>query len=177
MPGVAFPPVGPVGLSSPPSQVLCSAQTALARLRTLRLSLAPPYLACFCAFVVSLWGSWSGRNPQTTPGPWVTRSPHLGVWQGDTWLSHVPELPLWRRPALRPRWCPERSPSRLQDCCLPATGNRRLSPHTTWRDILLSTTIPISGLNHAACLLASSSSVRPLLGVHVDVTSDLLARL
>jgi hypothetical protein len=28
MPGVAFPPVGPVGLSSPPSPVLCSAQTA-----------------------------------------------------------------------------------------------------------------------------------------------------
>jgi len=28
MPGVAFPPVGPVGLSSPPSQVLCSAKTA-----------------------------------------------------------------------------------------------------------------------------------------------------
>jgi hypothetical protein len=28
LPGVAFPPVGPVDLSSPPSQVLCSAQTA-----------------------------------------------------------------------------------------------------------------------------------------------------
>ena len=28
LPGVAFPPVGPLGLSSPPSPVLCSAQTA-----------------------------------------------------------------------------------------------------------------------------------------------------
>src|SRR6266446_1546439 len=28
MPGVAFPPVGPLGLSSPPAPVLCSAQTA-----------------------------------------------------------------------------------------------------------------------------------------------------
>src|SRR5499426_1428741 len=28
MPGVAFPPVGPLGLSSPPSPVLCSAKTA-----------------------------------------------------------------------------------------------------------------------------------------------------
>ena len=28
MPGVAFPPVGPVGLGSPPSSVLCSAKTA-----------------------------------------------------------------------------------------------------------------------------------------------------
>ena len=30
-------------------------------------------------------------------------------------------------PALRPRWCPAYSPSRTQDCCLPATGNRRRS--------------------------------------------------
>jgi hypothetical protein len=28
MPGVAFPPVGPVGLGSPPSLVLCAAKTA-----------------------------------------------------------------------------------------------------------------------------------------------------
>jgi hypothetical protein len=48
---------------------------------------------------------------------------------------------------------------------------------TALRDILLSTTILISGLNHAACLLVPSSFVRPLLGVHVDVTTDLLARL
>ena len=34
-----------------------------------------------------------------------------------------------------------------------------------------------SGLDHAACLLIPSRSVRPLLGVHVEVTSDLLARL
>ena len=49
--------------------------------------------------------------------------------------------------------------------------------HTALRDILLSTTILISGLNHAACLLVPSSSVLPLLGVHVEVTTDLLARL
>jgi hypothetical protein len=45
------------------------------------------------------------------------------------------------------------------------------------RDILSSTTLLISGLDHAACLLTPSSSVRPLLGVHVDVAPDLLARL
>jgi hypothetical protein len=48
---------------------------------------------------------------------------------------------------------------------------------TALRDILSSTTLLISGLDHTACLLVPSSSVRPLLGVHVDVTSDLLARL
>ena len=41
----------------------------------------------------------------------------------------------------------------------------------------MSTTLRISGLNHAACIFVPSSSVRPLLGVHVDVTTDLLARL
>ena len=45
------------------------------------------------------------------------------------------------------------------------------------RDILLSTTILISGLNHAACLFVPSSSILPLLGVHVEFTTDLLARL
>src|SRR5437879_2148324 len=37
---------------------------------------------------------------------------------------------------------------------------------TTLRDILLSTTIHISGLNDAACLLATPGSVRPLAGRH-----------
>jgi len=44
------------------------------------------------------------------------------------------------------------------------------------RDILLSTTIHISGLNHAACILAHSSFVLPLLGWHVEFAPDLLAR-
>ena len=48
---------------------------------------------------------------------------------------------------------------------------------TALRDILLSTTIHISGLHHAACLLAPSSFVLPLLGVHVEFAPDLLARL
>ena len=45
------------------------------------------------------------------------------------------------------------------------------------RDILLSTTLHISGLNHAACILAHSSFVLPLLGWHVEFAPDLLARL
>jgi len=44
------------------------------------------------------------------------------------------------------------------------------------RVILMSTTILISGLNHAACMLVPSSSILPLLGLHVEVTTDLLAR-
>ena len=85
--------------------------------------------------------------------------------------------PLYACPALRPRWCPAHSPYRAQDCCLPALAHRRLSPRTFLRDILLSTTLHISGLNHAACLLAHSSFVRPLLGWHVEFAPDRLARL
>ena len=79
--------------------------------------------------------------------------------------------------ALRPRWSPIYSPMRIWDCCLPVTRNRRLSPLDVLRDILMSTTIIISGLNDAACILDPSSFVRPLLGLHVEFTTDLLARL
>jgi hypothetical protein len=44
------------------------------------------------------------------------------------------------------------------------------------RLILGTTTLHISGLHHAACFLVPSSFVRPLLGVHVAFTTDLLAR-
>ena len=80
-------------------------------------------------------------------------------------------------PALRPRWGPSDSPMRLWDCCLPAQRDCRLSPLNALGVILLPTTITISGLHHAACILDPSSPVRPLLGLHVEFTTDLLARL
>jgi hypothetical protein len=80
-------------------------------------------------------------------------------------------------PALRPRWGPIYSPMRSWDCCLPATRDHRLSPLDVLRDILMPTMIKISGLYHAACILESSSFVLPLLGLHVEFTTDLLARL
>ena len=43
--------------------------------------------------------------------------------------------------------------------------------------ILLTTTLHILGLNHAAYLLAHSRFVLPLLGWHVECATDLLARL
>jgi len=39
------------------------------------------------------------------------------------------------------------------------------------------TTIPISGLSHTACILDSSWFIRPLLGLHVEVTFNRLVRL
>ena len=80
-------------------------------------------------------------------------------------------------PALRPRWSPICSPMRIWDCCLPVPQCRRLSPLYIMRDILVSTMIKISGLHHAACILDPSSFVLPLLGLHVEFTTDLLAKL
>jgi hypothetical protein len=42
--------------------------------------------------------------------------------------------------------------------------------------LLLTTTLHISGLHDAACLLAPSSFVRPLLDWHVEFATDPLAR-
>jgi hypothetical protein len=133
---------------------------------------------CFCSFVVSLQGSWAGRSPQPTPGLLVTRSPIPGIMQGDRWLSQVPELPLCMH-------APLLDPGGLLDTCHGAPRTAAFRPLETVgfpldpavRAILLSTTIRISGLHHAACLLVSSSSVLPLLGVHVEFTTDLLAEL
>jgi hypothetical protein len=95
MPGVAFPPGGPVGLSSPPSQVRCSATTATMSIsgRFAWHSL-PDTLPASVAFVVSLAGSWPSASRPGTPGPVVARSPYPGYRQGDRWLSQVPKLPL-----------------------------------------------------------------------------------
>jgi hypothetical protein len=78
-----------------------------------------------------------------------------------------------------------RSQTPVVSCALAAVAHRivafrRLQTVGFYLDpaeaILLTTTIHISGLNHAACLLAPSSFVLPLLGWHVEFTTDLLAR-
>src|SRR5205823_1440502 len=124
------------------------------------------------------YGLMLGWKPPTTPGLLVARSPNPGIGsRREVALPSSRVTPLHACPALRPRWCPAHSPCRIQDCCLPATARRRLSLATALRTILLTTTIHISGLHHAACILVPSSFVLPLLGVHVDFTADLLARL
>lgn len=178
MPGVAFPPVGPVGDGSPPSQVLCSAKTA-----SLPISKHFACRSCPDTLPASV-RSWCPRRardrveaPRPRQGLWSPGPQSGSVTRRQAALPSSRATPMDACPALRPRWCPAHSPKRTQDCCLPVSGNRRLSPHTTLRVILLSTTIHISGLNHAAYILAPSSFVRPLLDVHVEFAPDLLARL
>ena len=91
-----------------------------------------------------------------TLGPVVTRSPTPGMWSRKQMALPRSRVPLVETcPALRPRWCPAYSPSRTQDCGLSVRAHRRLT-----------TTLPISGLKNAACLLATPGSVRPLTGRH-----------
>ena len=156
MPGVAFPPVGPLGLGSPPSPVLCSAKTAtLSVSRHFTCRSRPDTLPAS----VRSWYPPRARGlveaPRPRQGLW-SPGPHSGnVTRRQVALPSSRVTPVKTCPALRPRWCPAHSPKRTQDCCLPATEHRRLT-----------TTLSISGLHHAACLLATPGSVRPLTGRH-----------
>jgi hypothetical protein len=147
------------------------------RLGSLRSSLASRYLACFRAFVVALTGSCSGGSPRPRQGFWSPGPPVRAYGPGERWLSHVPEFPLCMHAPLSDPGgvLPTRHIARRTAAFrrVPTVG---FPLHTTLSDILVSTTLHLSGLHHAACLLAPSSFVLPLLGWHVEFAPDLLAR-
>jgi hypothetical protein len=177
MPGVAFPPVGRLGYPSPPAPVLCAAQTAILPVsgHCTRPRAPRPCLLLFVRGVPS--GLGVGAKPPP-PGLLVARFPMPGIWPGDRWRSHVPAFPPGLpAPLLAPggRLATRHVAPRTAACRPLDTVGCPL--HPALRDIRLSTPVRISGLPHAACLLAPASSVRPLLGGHVECTTDLPARL
>jgi len=120
-----------------------------------------------------------GRRLLSTPGvlPSLGGTPTPDCTQGDPWLSQVPELPLGLH-------APLSDPGGVLNTRLVVSRTAAFrSLHTVGfcldpaEAILLTTTLHISGLNDAAYMLVPSSFVRPLLGVHVACTTDLLARL
>jgi hypothetical protein len=178
MPGVAFPPVGPVGYGSPPSSVLCAAKTA-----ALPLS---GHFACRSR-PDTLPASVCSWCPLRARGRVVAPRPRQGFWspgppirECDKETGGSPKFPS------SPYAYMPRSQTPVVSCTL-AIARPGLLPSGHWKpsafpsmlskDILLSTTIHISGLHHAACILVPSSSVLLLLGVHVEFATDLLARL
>ena len=168
LPGVAFPPVGPLGLGSPPSQVLCSAQTPSLPVsgRFARRSL-PDTVRASVTFVVSHLGSWPGGSPQATPGPVVARSPSSGMSQGDRWFSHVPKSPLCMHALLSdPGGVLGTRPIAPRTAAFRPLETVGFLLDTALRSSLLSTTLLISGLNHTACILATPGSVPPLAETH-----------
>jgi len=190
MPGFAFPAVGPWDVGSPPSRpeaqgsrpsVLWSAKTASGPFRGRSvLPLLPRYLVALvflcvpCPCTARLGGASLLPAPGVFTSPVGTPTPDF--LQGNHWLSQVPESPLWRHaPLLDPGGVlhTRRIASRTAAFRSLHTVGFGLDPAEA---ILLTTTLHISGLHHAACILVPSSFVRPLLGVHVDFAPDLLAR-
>src|SRR5262245_22633447 len=190
MPGVAFPPVGPWDSGSPPSRpgapssrpaVLCSAKTANrpSRGRSV-LPLLPRYLGSRLELCVPCLHKARVRGGRllVTPGVFTATvgTPTPDIPHGDHWRFHVPESPLWRHaPLSDPGGVlhTRRSASRTAAFRSLHTVGFGLGPAAA---ILLTTTLHISGLPPAACFFVPSSFVRPLLGVHVEFTADLLAR-
>ena len=101
LPDGAFPPVGRLGLTSPPSSVLYAATTALCPSRVASLVARFPIPCVLSWFVVSLTGSGPrGKLPGSRQGFWSPGPPLRVSRQGDRWLSQVPEFPLWRHAPL-----------------------------------------------------------------------------
>ena len=131
MPGFAFPPGGRLGFASPPSQVLCSTKTALCPSRSTSLGARAPIpclLRCVRGVPVGLVIRSKPPDRARACGRPVPQSGNVARRQVALPRSRV--TPMVTCPALRPRGCPRHSPKRGWDCCLPATGNRRLSPRS-----------------------------------------------
>ena len=164
MPGVAFPPVGRLGLTSPPSSVLCSAQPAPCPSWVASRPLASRYLVCFLAFVF-LPARAGAEALRSTQGSWSTATPLLPViltrrrWALPS--SRVSPVPTCSA-LFRPRWCP--AWLALTPAGLPPSPRARVSAFSPASTGIIrwTTTLPIAELDDAACRLAPPGSV-PLL--------------
>jgi hypothetical protein len=116
MPGLAFPPVGPLGLGSPRSRsvhlprpsVLCAAKTALCPSRVASFVARSP-IPCLLPTFVFLTARRAGEAPSPRQGSWSAGTPALPAMlaRRQTALSSSRVPPLSACPALRPRWCPK----------------------------------------------------------------------
>ena len=178
MPDLAFPPVGPLGLGSPPSRsrplrprpaVLCLAKTACCPSQVASLVAGSPIPCPLPPLCVPRGSSRGEKAPTRRQGSWSAGTPLLPalVTRRQLALSSSRITPVSACPALRPRWCPKHLAWRLRDCCLPGAANRRLSLLASSRGYPpRTTTILISGLDHAACTLATPGSAPPFTGTH-----------
>ena len=182
MPGFSFPSVGPLGLGSPPSRpsnrfghrYYDPLRLPLLRLRSLRVSLVPGYLA-FSRFRSSRFPG--GGDHPSAPGHFcIPVCPPGALRKEMTVLSSSQATPVCTCPARRPRWCPLDSPYRLQNCCLPSIRQRRLSPATAGLSSR-TTNIQFSGLSHAAYTLATPGFTHTLTDYARRFATDPAANL
>jgi hypothetical protein len=181
VPGTSVPHLPGSGPEAPSLRYYEPLRLPIARLGVVRCSLSfPDPLGRASGFVslarARLVCEADAASPRRESSPRWSALLGLMCPQGDHWLSQVPESPLWRHaPLLDPGGVlhTRHIASRTAAFRSLHTVGFGLDPAEA---ILLTTTLPISGLHHAACILVPSSFVRPLLGVHVEFTTDLLAR-
>jgi hypothetical protein len=138
MPGVAFPPVGPWDVGSPPSRpgtagsrpsVLWSAKTTPCPSRVASLVARFPIPRLLHGVRGIPLGLVAWVKPPGHARAFGHPVPHSGSCaRRQVVLPSSRATPVKTCPPLRPRWCPVHLPCRTQDCCLPAHANRRLLP-------------------------------------------------
>jgi hypothetical protein len=178
MPGLAFPPVGRLGLTSPPSQVLRSATTATCPSCWPVLPLGHQYLVCSvssCPFFKLVNAQERLRQRLACL---VTRyTVSGGLTRRQMALPSSQVTPFKRMP---------RSSTPVVSSALAFTHSGLLPsahltasafPAPTTSRYPSSTILQISRLYHAACALASPGFGLPLPVLPAGFASDLLARL
>jgi hypothetical protein len=183
MPGVSFPPVGPLGLGSPPCQpsnylghrYYDPLRLPLLRLGSLRFSLDSRYLA-----LSHFRSSLTFRGEEFTRqrlASFVYRFAYPGALRKEmAVLSSSQATPMCTCPARRLRWCPLDSPCRLQDYCLPLHQERQLSPAVAGLSSR-TTKMHFSELSHAAYTLATPGFTHTFTGYACRFATDSAAHL
>jgi hypothetical protein len=183
MPGFAFPQMGPLGLGSPPSSVLCSAKTACCPSQGPSLLARPPIpclLPRFCVSRKSAGLAVRQKQPHQRQGSWSagTPTPPAISARRQQALPSSRVAPVSTCPALRPRWCPNDiaiTPPGL----LPSGINKPSAfPLQLPKEVIPMTTNALfrGSITRPALSLHPASHI-PLLESHADFTTDLLAGL
>jgi hypothetical protein len=183
MPGFSFPPVGPLGIGSPPfrpsnyfgHRYYDPLRLPLLHFGSLRISLDSQYLA-----LSRFRSSLAFRGEEFTRqrlASFVYRFAYPGALRKEmVVLSSSQVTPVCTCPARRLRWCPLGSPCRLQDYCLPLSIKRRLSPALAGLSSR-TTKIKFSELSHAACTLATPGFTHTFTGYACRFATELAAHL
>ena len=160
-----------MGLTSPPSSVLCSATTATCPSRCPMLSLVHRYLVWSPTFVSFLQARWRSGTFASTPGLLGHPVRLFRVAHKETSGSpKFPDYPLEYMPrSSTVRLSSRRSPGGVLSTRLIALRTTAFHPNdgvgfptNTSGSYPLSTTIQISRLNHAACTLVYPGFGLPL---------------
>ena len=190
MPGFSFPAAGRLGLTSPPyrpdyptpgHRYYDPLRLPNALLGLVRSSLSSPdtLYRPSLTFVSPLNADSSmGGTLHITPGsllmpdlllPSFYTRKHLDLQSSQA-------TPVTACPGRGPRWCPDCSPYRNPNCCLPLCTKHRLSLPVS-RKLFTNHNAQDFRAQYTACSLVPSGFGLPSPGLPADFTTDLLAKL